>query len=398
MARQKLWISLRKPKIRQSWNKYNLYNLSRLAIPSPPSATYFQQKWSAKAISRPYHGGQVREKQWARMFSRRMPSVQPMDYRYLAESDGSQESAGRGSGEELAQKPRSPREATPYMQMVYHQLERRLDTAVFRAMFASSIRQSRQFVARGLVKVNGQKMPYPGYMLNPGDMFSLPPDLVMFATGQQKPPTKSLQQRTRARAKPRINVDAADAEMRAVVDQMAALGKDMDTFRSSHPDLPPPWKAELFALGCLARRATNNPGVTPQVRVDILGQLNANFDSLKAVKDFSSASPAQTQAPLKKGWERRKRLIVRRWMEGTAEPQPASTNPITFSKPYRTPWMPRDYMSAFAFIPRYLEVNQNVCSAVYLRDPVARPGLGEVPTPFPTKVSQLAFNWYLRRR
>lgn len=61
-------------------------------------------------------------------------------------------------------------------------------------------------------------------------------------------------------------------------------------------------------------------------------------------------------------------------------------------------WRPRAYMSAFAFIPRYLEVNQNVCSAVYLRHPVVRPGLAEVPTPFPEGLSQLAFNWYLRRR
>jgi hypothetical protein len=68
------------------------------------------------------------------------------------------------------------------------------------------------------------------------------------------------------------------------------------------------------------------------------------------------------------------------------------------SAPYATPWRPRDYMSAFAFIPRYLEVNQNVCAAVYLRHPVARPGLAEVPTPFHVETGQLAFNWYLRRR
>lgn len=71
-------------------------------------------------------------------------------------------------------------------------------------------------------------------------------------------------------------------------------------------------------------------------------------------------------------------------------------NPYDSSSP--DAWRPRDYMSAFAFIPRYLEVNQNICSAVYLRHPVARPGLGEVPTPFPQALNQLAFNWFLRRR
>lgn len=73
-------------------------------------------------------------------------------------------------------------------------------------------------------------------------------------------------------------------------------------------------------------------------------------------------------------------------------------NPVDESRPYATPWQPRPYMSAFAFIPRYLEVNHNICSAVYLRHPVARPNLAEVPTPFPAEVHQLAFNWYLRRR
>ncbi|KAI5280329.1 mitochondrial 37S ribosomal protein nam9 [Ascosphaera aggregata] len=73
-------------------------------------------------------------------------------------------------------------------------------------------------------------------------------------------------------------------------------------------------------------------------------------------------------------------------------------NPIDTSKAYATPWRPRDYMSAFAFIPRYLEVNQNICAAVYVRHPVVRPGLAEVPTPFPETINQAAFGWYLRRR
>jgi hypothetical protein len=73
-------------------------------------------------------------------------------------------------------------------------------------------------------------------------------------------------------------------------------------------------------------------------------------------------------------------------------------NPVDDSKPYATPWMPRDYMSAFAFIPRYLEVCHKICAAVYLRHPVARPGLSEVPSPFAEFTNSTAFAWYLRRR
>ena len=50
------------------------------------------------------------------------------------------------------------RAKTPYMHMAFHPLERRLDTAIFRAMFASSSKQARQFVVHGSVKVNGKKV------------------------------------------------------------------------------------------------------------------------------------------------------------------------------------------------------------------------------------------------
>lgn len=110
---------------------------------------------------------------------------------YLAAHDGSEQAAGRGSGlttgqpsasdfwarpkgkesneddrgaqrggggaiHSLLSKPLS--EVTPLMQMTFAPLERRLDTAIFRALFASSIRQARQFVVHGAVKVNGKKV------------------------------------------------------------------------------------------------------------------------------------------------------------------------------------------------------------------------------------------------
>ena len=76
-----------------------------------------------------------------------------------AKTDGSDEAAGRGSGKDVGpdQRVREP-SRTPYMNMVYAELERRLDTAVFRAMFASSARQAREFVIHGWVKVNGKKV------------------------------------------------------------------------------------------------------------------------------------------------------------------------------------------------------------------------------------------------
>jgi ribosomal protein S4 len=80
-----------------------------------------------------------------------------MEASYLAMNDGSRESAGRGSGLE-ERKAFSKRQPIPYMHMTYAPMERRLDTAIFRALFASSARQARQFVIHGAVKVNGKQV------------------------------------------------------------------------------------------------------------------------------------------------------------------------------------------------------------------------------------------------
>ena len=93
------------------------------------------------------------------MFRSSIRSVVSMNPRDLANSDGSEQALGRGSGLDLAPNDKPYRLLrTPYMNMVYAPMERRLDTAIFRALFASSTRQARQFVVHGYVKVNGHKV------------------------------------------------------------------------------------------------------------------------------------------------------------------------------------------------------------------------------------------------
>jgi ribosomal protein S4 len=84
-----------------------------------------------------------------------------MDFNYLANHDGSEQAAGRGAGADVNDRARIP-PLTPYMQMTYWPIERRLDSAIFRSLFASSVRQARQFCVHGLVKVNGKKVRLPG--------------------------------------------------------------------------------------------------------------------------------------------------------------------------------------------------------------------------------------------
>lgn len=91
-----------------------------------------------------------------------------MDYSYLARNDGSELAAGRGSGKETRPKTNTDFKSSsgmgyriPYMHMTYAPVERRLDTAIFRSLFASSARQARQFVVHGKVRVNGKKVCFP---------------------------------------------------------------------------------------------------------------------------------------------------------------------------------------------------------------------------------------------
>jgi small subunit ribosomal protein S4 len=52
-------------------------------------------------------------------------------------------------------------------------LEQRLDNVVFRAKWASTRPQARQFVNHGLVDVNGKRVDIPSYRVRKGDVISL---------------------------------------------------------------------------------------------------------------------------------------------------------------------------------------------------------------------------------
>ncbi|PQE31221.1 hypothetical protein CJF32_00001811 [Rutstroemia sp. NJR-2017a WRK4] len=406
---------LKQPRIRQTWNKHNLYNLSRYRGPNFLSLTFYQQKWKSKSTSRAYHGEQIREKQWQRMFRPRAAAVIPMDYRYLGDHDGSELAAGRGSGKEIAPDliERRSKRQIPYMSMVYAPIERRLDTAIFRALFASSARQARQFVVHGKVKVNGKKMPYPGYLLNPGDMFQVDPEAVLFGTGAQKSKKqivkgrgirKSIRARNLSKAQRAESVkeventeeeaDASPATPSSTSEDPKKAG--IERRRTQLQDLraqaqalladgkSPPSGRRKQELRQITRSIRNTFSQVAKMSTSEIDSLIAKFSKRLILTPLDKAAGSEISEVDEAAFKE----AVRR----------ARENPIDDSKPYATPWQPRPYMSAFAFIPRYLEVNQNICSAVYIRHPVARPGLAEVPSPFSQEVMQLAHNWYLRRR
>ncbi|KAF2816906.1 alpha-L RNA-binding motif-containing protein [Mytilinidion resinicola] len=411
--RSRRFHGLKKIKVRQDWSRWTLYNLSRLreATSTATRGTYFQQKWKAKSITRAYHGEQVREKQWERMFRRNIPAVVPMDHKYLAQKDGSEQAEGRGSGadQERAQKARP---ATPYMQMTYYPLERRLDMAVWRSLFASSARQARQFVVHGYVKVNGKRMIYPGYQLNPGDMFQVEPERVLFATGASKVGSNRRRREIRkwkaanatgpkptkvskaAKAGPvslqgeytQADVTKApDTSPEALRKRLQALMAKTKQVLEAKEGLPTKLKRNLRQFRKEVKRAISLHKSATDLSTETLeGQLELIKKEYEPVAETTGEDLSLVQSVFEFAEERTMRSSA--WNEEDGR------------KPYATPWRPRPYMSAFAFIPRYLEVNQNICAAVYLRHPVARPGFSEVPSPFSVDTNQLAFNWYLKRR
>ncbi|TQV96566.1 hypothetical protein V2A60_003045 [Cordyceps javanica] len=500
MRKPARFFSLAKPKLRQSWNKYNMYNIYRNAAREPiirGTPTFFQQKWGAKSRARAYHGEHIPEKKWVRLFSPRLMSAVDMPPEYLAAHDGSEQAAGRGSGlstsnvnaqsysrvpvpvvrQDKAASPnelisRQYQEMTPYMQMTFAPLERRLDTAIFRAMFATSVRQARQFVLHGAVKVNGKKLLHPSYQLNPGDMFQVDIEKVMYATGVQKSSKNSLpglEQKLASRKKisDRDHISsaekyaapaegqgegeaAANASVEAVSEgSEAAQGdaalpelseeaqqrwqrnelkaflrrcKALLALEAKH--LTAKEKQSLRLLRSDAKRLLSRPQDSELDVSELMQELQLVIKNQEVLAKLNAEHTPGDQATAMEGGETAgeqqfsREKQYRQTLDGLSEEQKERAkeivgsarlsnedmrrlkallladeeNPVDETKPYATPWAPRPFMAAFAFIPRYLEVNHDICAAVYLRHPVARKGRAEVPTPFSYLTNQLAHN------
>ncbi|KAF2971725.1 hypothetical protein GQX73_g1900 [Xylaria multiplex] len=426
---------LKRPKLRQSWNKYNLYNIARARNPNigtDDMSTFFQQKWRAKGLLRTYHGEHIVERKWERMFNRRLLSVTNMDTKYMAQNDGSELAAGRGSGRD--QEPKwdygriDRRAITPYMQMTFAPMERRLDIAVFRAMFASSARQARQFCVHGAVKVNGKVVPYPAYRLNPGDMFQVDPERVLYATGLPKLPPSDSTGRLPPIREDEVTEEALEEEAETAEEESEANASiaEQDPDTTDAPEVTPanmkPTRKQIQDLTAQAKALISEeplsaaqkqglrkfiqsakpllsragrPNASPTEIADELSTLVAELDLGVGRDDKTPSKEAASEDVIASLSDAELKKLEERMEEHMREEK---ENPYDPSKPYVTPWRPRNYMAPFAFIPQYLEVNQNICSAVYLRHPVARRGAAEVPTPYPYGTNQLAFNWYLRRR
>jgi len=281
-------------------------------------------------------------------------------------------------------------------------------------------------------------MIYPGYLLNPGDMFSVDPERVMYATGARKVDKnspKSHQKLTEEGEEEEENellAEEQDSEAGEATLESAEEREAMTTAPEEQADAKKALRSLMVRARKIldasktdlsARRLQELRSFSKSVRTTLSkhGSAKASEDEnvMDTIEDLEStlseitskipaetlsstpaASATDSAAPAANP-QGGKDDVYRARKDAEllhAALERARENPVDATKPYATPWRPREFMSAFAFIPRYLEVNQNICSAVYLRHPVARPGLAEVPSPFGAETMGLAFNWYLRRR
>jgi len=278
-------------------------------------------------------------------------------------------------------------------------------------------------------------MRHPSYLLNPGDLFQVDPERVMFATGAPKTKferreARQLKQKAEDGEGETEENKSDGAEVKEekpenAKDTLKALMAQAKTIMSKDKDvLPAKRKQELRGFQKAVRRVLSRTETSTVLTDNLESQFSeltlllkakrAEKKPEKSKKDKEESTEETAVAQESEGASDKLSEAFKSAVEGGEVDTSELTdeefdilkraltqmrdNPIDHTKPYATPWRPRDYMSAFAFIPRYLEVNQNICAAVYLRHPVARPGSAEVPTPFGEAVMTPAYGWYLKRR
>ncbi|CUS22329.1 LAQU0S05e02938g1_1 [Lachancea quebecensis] len=468
--------SLARGRIRSSFNKYNLFNLYKKGDVDFRSKTLYQQKWTAKQETRAYHGEHMTEGRWQTNFTPKLDSVAQLD-------------ASLKGGEI---------EQTPILLQTFAVLEKRLDFALFRAMFASSVRQARQFILHGNVFVNGIKITQPGYPLKAGDVFNVKPEKVLQALGAKKPSLSEALKIDKLQVavwnkyvkaikeNPREEWKRKQEKFRTMDDSNPKKQEYMEFVRNYNKTLTVQMESEIKSAtkeAILAKAVSagssaadpENPAVedflphfyndkalaakavecfnelrnTKLIQPDIASKPVAELTefaktltnlteemkssmsdsskkSLRAAKNIVSELLTSQDSVIRKSYESRKGsedtlsipydpLWAKRVrghkpidIKELAEDESKASQFISLpwqkgvygrqdpSKPYFTPWKPRPFLAPFAILPHHIEVSFKTCHAVYLRDPVARPGQSEVISPFGLPVHERAYMYYVR--
>ncbi|RLV95465.1 37S ribosomal protein NAM9 mitochondrial [Spathaspora sp. JA1] len=452
-------FNLARGRVRMSMNKKNLFNLIKKPEADYFGKTLYQQKYMAKTETRSYHGEHINETRWKHMFSPRLKSNVQLD---------------------ASMRSSSNQRSTPMMMQTFAILEKRLEVAVFRAMFASSVRQARQFILGGHVKVNGVSVKHPSFPLQSGDVFNVDPEKVLYALGRNKPSVaKSIKIDTaqivqynnhveRAQRDPKrewekqqkrtslntiANLEAKERQKLEFLQQRNQMKSTQDqvTRESILLDI---LKIGSAAATPVTAEAFSKYGVVDSKKcVEIYHKTRENAKdivanpTLEAIKEFISPDEVQKtkqsdsikhsarliKAQLtelrKSQWTEIRRQVENAENTGTTPYDPTYAAKLAKvpllnkeeiledeskavvqlpwqkhlygrqdpTKAYATPWSPRGFLGCFSILPHHIEISFDTCHAVYLRDPIARPGHSEVITPSPEHVHERAYMYYRRK-
>ena len=447
--------SLTRKRIRASFSKYNVFNAMTWRKQRPLS-TQYRQLFFAKQESRAYHGDRLTEQQFKNHFRAEQPVRTPLE-------------------------SRGPEREIPFGLQTFVGLERRLDFAVFRSFFASSVRQAAFFILKGSVMVNGVKVRSPGYILRPGDMFSVSPQRVLFALGRPKPsvnqsikltnniikkfnkyidrchanPEKMWKKRLENRRKHRVynaRLEATAGQKRE--QRVQQIKQNFETQRS---ELEPTQLLKQIMLGQFVPRKPELNSLVIEIRQqmkpaeqvlknDVISATSANSatsatsanstSSTNSTNSANSTNSSTSQLPqLDRLIKSEQEVLEQQYkadlaaaqtpvydpefvnrlppkldlLPEDADPQSVKLN-LPFSstgklyglsdpaKSWFTPWSMRQFVPTFAVLPHHIEICFESCHAVYLRDPVARPGHSEIISPFSLDIHERAYLWYIARR
>ncbi|KIK63918.1 hypothetical protein GYMLUDRAFT_221070 [Collybiopsis luxurians FD-317 M1] len=175
---------------RMSWHPINLYNLWQRSSPTKKAReivfrvtkdTLFQQRWKSKALVRAYHGDYIPEKIFKKWYiPDNLPNVRPRKVLNGDDKESLEEYAGRKKREDEYEEAEYEDGMAPVGSLMLSEVERRIDTVVFRACFAHSVYEARRLVIHGNVMLNGIRHQNANTRLKPGDMITVDPSAIRF--------------------------------------------------------------------------------------------------------------------------------------------------------------------------------------------------------------------------
>ncbi|SGY23998.1 BQ5605_C019g09001 [Microbotryum silenes-dioicae] len=172
---------------RMSWAPANLYNLYQRTYGPPTSETkftkssltLFQQKWKAKQLARAYHGDWITEGTFKKQFlPDSLPPIIGVKSALAVGGPARNTTGTRTAASARGRDSNKTLERVPLASLMFAEIEKRLDTVVFRCCFAHSVYKARMMVVHGKVSVNGVKCTNANTRLQPGDLISVLPSAV----------------------------------------------------------------------------------------------------------------------------------------------------------------------------------------------------------------------------